>query len=133
MRSYGARVWTFWQDLSQLAAIYPDFHSLINNSATLQQFGVPSPFAAKTLDEFYAGYLLKPVYDIAPRELVLTRTGSKPQIMIRPSYLADPLFAGLYDRNPFYRERPPSLLEASNVRRLNPQYELFGTARRREC
>lgn len=55
MRAYGMRVWTFWQDLSQIQNIYPrDWESLLNNSAIQQYFGAASPQASASLRR-YAG------------------------------------------------------------------------------
>lgn len=46
MRGYGVRVWTFWQDLSQLRRTYPDdWESLLNNCATHQYFGAMMRFS----------------------------------------------------------------------------------------
>ncbi len=104
MRSYGVRVWTFWQDLSQLKAIYPkDWESIINNSAIQQYFGVKSPPACKALAEFLGNAY--PDEGI-PDEHQLMFNGRHISTMKRPNYLLDPLFKGLASPHPFHA--PPS-------------------------
>lgn len=40
LRGYGVQVWTFWQDIAQLRANYPqDWPTIINNTKVLQIFG----------------------------------------------------------------------------------------------
>jgi type IV secretion system protein VirD4 len=48
LRGAGLRVWSFWQDLSQLQASYPkDWSTIVNNCSVLQLFGLKHPFLAK--------------------------------------------------------------------------------------
>lgn len=100
MRSYGMRVWTFWQDLSQIKAIYPnDWESIINNSAIQQYFGAKSPSACKALKTFLGNAY--PKDGIADGSQLLFNR-SDMALVSRPNYLADPLFKGLAAPHPFH-------------------------------
>jgi type IV secretion system protein VirD4 len=100
MRSYGMRVWTFWQDLSQIKAIYPnDWESIINNSAIQQYFGAKSPSACKALKTFLGNAY--PKDGIADGSQLLFNR-SDMALVNRPNYLADPLFKGLAAPHPFH-------------------------------
>jgi type IV secretion system protein VirD4 len=105
LRGYGVQVWSMWQDLSQLKAMYTtDWESILNNSAVIQAFGMTNGWAAKALGD---------VMDMSASELLLMgRThqslllpGQGPQITRRVDYLTDPQFAGLFDSNPRYTKR----------------------------
>lgn len=100
MRSYGVRVWTFWQDLSQLKATYPaDWESIVNNSSIQQYFGAKSPPSKASLRSFLG--------DALPRDELsetdqLIFTGENTKVLRRPSYLLDTVFKGLASPNPFH-------------------------------
>lgn len=47
MRGYGLRTWTFWQDMSQITALYPNLaDTLLNNCGVVQIFGPRSHHSA---------------------------------------------------------------------------------------
>lgn len=117
MRGYGVRVWSFWQDLSQIRRTYPDdWESLLNNAATLQVFGACSPHAASQMQQYLGDFLPKPLLSLKPNEMVLVRPGEQPSMVRRPNYLRDTMFAGLAAENPFHRDRPaPATPKSSTV------------------
>jgi type IV secretion system protein VirD4 len=105
LRGYGVQVWSMWQDLSQLKAIYPaDWETILNNSAVIQAFGLTNGWAAKALGD---------VMDMSPNELLrmgrthqaLLLPGQGPQIARRIDYLTDSYFDGLFDANPRYAKQ----------------------------
>ncbi len=52
LRGYGAQIWTFWQDLSQIKLLYPqDWPTIVNNAAVLQAFGFANFAMAKEWGE----------------------------------------------------------------------------------
>lgn len=115
LRGYGVRVWSFWQDLSQLVGLYPDtWQTLLNNCHVQQFFGQVTRIGAQQTYEITG--LGSPEYlqTLQPSEMVLSVLGDQPVIARVPSYLHDPPFAGRYDKNPFYQDRveqtqkPPS-------------------------
>lgn len=110
MRGYGIRVWTFWQDLSQLKATYPDhWEAILNNCAYHQYFGAATPMAANALQAYLGDALLRSVHRMKANELALFRPRERGAIVRMPSYLTDPMYQGLYEPNPFYEARQPKL------------------------
>jgi len=106
LRGYGVRVWSFWQDLSQLVGLYPDtWQTLLNNCHVQQFFGQVTRIGAQQTYEVTG--LGSPEYlqTLEPSEMVLSVLGDQPVIARVPSYLHDPPFTGRYDKNPFYENR----------------------------
>ena len=103
LRGYGLRLWTFWQDLSQMRSLYPlEWPTMLNNCGTVQMFGARN---WRMAEEFasVAG-MLDPaaVLALGPgRQLLVTENGT--EIAHRLDYRTDPAFAGLFAPNPFYR------------------------------
>ena len=114
MRGYGVRTWSFWQDLSQLQSLYPDWETLYNNTRYVQTFGATTHLLGKKLRA-----LLNLPEDVdpaglAPDQLVLAEAGRAPRLAVKPDYLHDAVFRGLYDDNPLYQPLQPQA-------RPNPQ------------
>jgi|GEM_PF-294361 type IV secretion system protein VirD4 len=106
LRGYGVRVWSFWQDLSQVVGLYPDtWQTLLNNCHVQQFFGQVTRLGAHQTYEVTG--LGSPEYlqTLEPSEMVLSVLGDQPVIARVPSYLHDPPFAGRYDVNPYYQGR----------------------------
>ncbi|WP_414463375.1 type IV secretory system conjugative DNA transfer family protein [Hyphomicrobium sp. DY-1] len=107
MRGYGVKVWTFWQDLSQLKATYAnDWESILNNSSFHQYFGAATPMAARLLQDYLADTCPRPVTALKPNELALYRPGQRGTVVRTPNYLNDAMFAGLFENNPFHAAQP---------------------------
>ena len=107
MRGYGVRTWSFWQDLSQLQRLYPDWETLYNNTRFIQTFGATTHRLAESL-----AHLLRLPADIdplrlQPGRLILAEAGRNPRVIDKPDYLNDAPFRGLYDDNDFYQPMPP--------------------------
>lgn len=127
MRGYGVKVWSFWQDMSQLAMTYPaDWQSLLNNCAVQQFFGPASPFAATVIEAYLAGCAPRPLMQLGSDESVLVQSGKQPEIVRRPNYLFEPMFAGLAEPNPFHTARQLALPIPAN---LGPNVIPFGIRR----
>ncbi|MEZ6044243.1 MAG: type IV secretory system conjugative DNA transfer family protein [Planctomycetaceae bacterium] len=100
-RSYGVRIWSFWQDLQQLKSNYPTGWQTILNNSSIQCFGISSRLMAEELAE---------VVDISSRDLLRTSSGGqmlqhhtdKFQEVERLDYLRDECFRGLFDGNRYY-------------------------------
>jgi len=97
MRGYGMRVWTFWQDVSQLKRVYPrDWESIVNNSTTLQLFGTVT---RRTLDTLEIDGSAPP--NQANQQLLVRRPDGT-ATLIRPNYRTDRAFLGMSAPNPFH-------------------------------
>ncbi|MFU8832660.1 MAG: type IV secretory system conjugative DNA transfer family protein [Wenzhouxiangella sp.] len=106
LRGYGVRTWSFWQDLSQLQYLYPDWRTLYNNTRYIQTFGATTHLLAESI-----AHLLRLPGHIDPltlsrNQMILAEAGRLPVVAGKPDYLNDPQFKGLYDDNPFYQPIP---------------------------
>lgn len=102
-RGYGANLWTFWQDLSQLKSAHPyTWESIVNNSSVQQYFGVSSRMMAKQLAELLM---------CTPEELL--RLGPQEQLLILPNrmdpvrakrrdYVTEPVLRGYAKPHPMH-------------------------------
>lgn len=104
LRGYGVRVWSFWQDLSQLKGNYEkDWQTLTNNVEAFQTFGVTSFIMAKEL----AGLLgrISPVQLLALKaeEQVIVTSGAKLTICEKMDYLTDKQYKGKFEPNPMFK------------------------------
>ena len=104
LRGAGLQVWSFWQDLSQLRQLYPqDWQTMIHNAAATQVFSVPNHLIAKEWAELL-GMEPAALARLAHEDAVVSTHGRGAQIVRRPDYLTDALFAGLYDANPRFAQ-----------------------------
>ena len=132
LRGYGVRTWSFWQDLSQLQTLYPDWETLYNNTRYIQTFGVTTHLLARKLAE-----LLNLPGEINPLtldfdKLVLAEAGQPARLARKPDYLNDSCFKGLYDDNTFYHPPPdeaPGREGADSGELVELEEVVFGTGR----
>ncbi|WP_155953094.1 type IV secretory system conjugative DNA transfer family protein [Pseudoxanthomonas suwonensis] len=115
-RGYGVNVWTFWQDLAQMQATYPDlWKTLLHNCAVHQVFGVPNEATAMELAHLHGlddhRELLSPGRDA----MLLMQAGRLSLDARRANYLTDAAFAGCFDPDPLHRGFPHDAAAASNV------------------
>jgi type IV secretion system protein VirD4 len=106
MRGYGLRTWSFWQDLSQLQSLYPDWCTLFNNTRYVQTFGATTHLLAESIAR-----LLRLPGEIDPLtmprdRLILAEAGRTARVLEKPDYLNDAPFRGLFDNNSFYQPEP---------------------------
>jgi len=107
MRGYGVRVWSFFQDLSQIRHTYPTaWEEILNNCSFHQYFGASTPMAAQQLQAYLDLTCPRPVSSLKPNQLALYRPRAKGEVMRMPNYLTDAMFRGLHDPNPFHADQP---------------------------
>jgi type IV secretion system protein VirD4 len=106
LRGYGVQTWSFWQDVSQLEALYPrDWQTIVNNCAVLQCFGAQNRLAADAMTRltgFRRDLDGDHILALNPYEMILQMGGRPPVVARKPDYCTDPPFAGLFDENPFH-------------------------------
>lgn len=115
LRGYGLQTWSFWQDVSQLMQLYPrDWQTMVNNCRVLQCFGALNTNAASDMANMTGFGDASRVIDLKNDEMILQLAGDEAVIARLPNYLTDPVFAGLFDPNPYYQQlssstqaRPP--------------------------
>lgn len=106
LRGYGVQTWSFWQDVSQLQALYPrDWQTMINNCRVVQCFGALTMQAADGMARLTGASSGEMVLDLEPDEMLLQLAGDLPVVARLPDYLTDPPFAGHFDPNPFYLDQ----------------------------
>lgn len=107
LRGYGVRIWTFWQDLSQLRNLYPlDWETILNNSRVQQYFGATTGLAAEAVGVASGFKSPEVIMDMERDELILNIAGDQAVIAGKPNYRRDRPFQTLYEANPFYPGRP---------------------------
>ena len=107
-RSYGMRVWTFFQDVAQIQAKLPEaWSTVISNTAALQAFGLPNLLAARQMAQVLGDFSEDALLQLDPANLVLQVPGQRGHLARRLDYLTDPAFAGLFDPHPMLGGRPP--------------------------
>lgn len=100
-RSYGMRVWSFFQDMDQIKRILPkDWRTVLSSSAAVTTFGVPNPMMAKSLRELFGDFTEKELIHMPRDQMAVQRTGEDGRTLQKPDYLKDKRFAGLYDPHP---------------------------------
>ena len=119
MRGYGLQTWSFWQDSSQLQNLYPrDWQTMVNNCRAVQCFGANTMLAAESMARLVGFGSPEQLLDLEDDEILLQLSGDMPVIARLPNYRADPVFAGLYDVNPFHDPSRP-------VQRSKPVLRVF--------
>lgn len=109
MRAYGMRVWLFFQDMSQLQAVYKkDWESIMNNCKIQQFFGAKSPHAKKALQTYLGDTL--PLDRLTADGMALFN-GETLTTVRRANYLHDPVFKGLASPHPFHQQQPELTLQ----------------------
>lgn len=114
LRGYGVRVWSFWQDLSQMQGLYPrTWETLLNNSQVQQFFGQVTLLGAEQTHSVTGlgspGFL----QTLDRGEMVLSVLGDEPVIAQVPNYLRDEPFAGSFESNPYHLDAPQEDDEAA--------------------
>lgn len=107
MRSYGLQVWSFWQNVSQLTNLYPEWQTLIDNSAFLQVFGSGHHTSVRQAAELI-GVSPAEIYDLHGDEQYLSFAGEKPIRCRRFDYLHDKFFEGKFQPNPWFKQHHKS-------------------------
>jgi type IV secretion system protein VirD4 len=108
LRGSGLQTWSFFQDLSQLRACYPDdWQTLLNNAGALQVFGIANHNMAREWSELM-GVPEQQMGQLAREDTAVMRIGEGSVICRRPDYLKDAEFTGMFDPNPRFAllERP---------------------------
>lgn len=104
LRGYGVRVVLFVQSVAQLKALWPqEWQSVVENCATVLNFGNSSLQAARQVAEHLGDTSPEALYAMRPHELAVHRAGAGTRILRRLDYLQDRHFSGRFDPHPMYR------------------------------
>lgn len=107
LRGYGVQVWTFWQDLAQLRALYPtEWESILNNAAVIQAFGLTNGLVARTVAELL-GVDVKRVLGLPPSDQLLMHRVAPPRWPAGSITSPTPASPGCSTRTPGTPGGPP--------------------------
>ncbi|MEZ5955730.1 MAG: type IV secretory system conjugative DNA transfer family protein [Hyphomonadaceae bacterium] len=112
-RSYGVRVWAFFQDLAQIKRMLPnEWQTVLTNAAAIQVFGVPNHLMASDLAHVLGDFSEDELRQMDRGHLALQAAGARGITARRPDYLMDEMFTGAFDPHPMMAKRtvirPPS-------------------------
>lgn len=100
-RSYGMRVWSFFQDLAQIKRVLPEeWSTVLTNAAAIQVFGVPNHLMASDLAQVLGDFSEDTLRRLDRANIALQVAGQNGITARRLDYLTDPVFEGLYDPHP---------------------------------
>lgn len=107
-RSYGVRVWTFWQDMQQIQSNFPVGWRTILNNCAMQTFGLTTKLMAQeiaTVMDFHAAEVMAMPAD----EQFLQLGAGKAMRCRKLNYLTDGLYRGTFDANRFHAGTFPGI------------------------
>ena len=101
LRANGVRLWTMWQDISQIRALYPtDWQTLVNNTSALT-FMPGNALGARELAAI-AGVNPTLLSDLELDEQLVCEVGHEPHVVRMAKYWKDRQFEGRYQTPPRY-------------------------------
>jgi type IV secretion system protein VirD4 len=103
MRGYGLQVWMFFQDVSQIQALYPhDWETMVNNCGVMQLFGVTRSMAGENLVGIVGKYKAIDLVQLDPSQQVISVSNEVPRMLRLMNYLKDEMFEDRFDVNPLF-------------------------------
>lgn len=102
LRSYGLQVWSFWQNVSQLKKLYPEWETLVDNCAFLQVFGSGHHTSVQQAADLI-GASPADIRSLRSDEQFLSFAGEKPYRCRRLDYLHDKFFEGKFRQNSWFK------------------------------
>jgi len=117
LRGYGLQTWSFWQDLSQLSTLYPNWETLYNNCRIHQDFGITNARFAKQISQLTDYPFHREILKLDNDEMLLQVAGDEVVIAQRPNYLTDAVFIGQTDPNPFHTKEDDDDLTPQQAQR----------------
>ena len=79
-----------------------DKSSMVNNCRAVQCFGANTMMAAEAMARLVGYDLPMQLLELEDNEILLQLSGDLPVIARLPNYLSDPVFAGMFDANPYH-------------------------------
>lgn len=129
LRGYGLQTWSFWQDASQLKALYPlDWQTMVNNCKVFQAFGANNLAAAEDVSRLVGFVSANTFLDLEAGEMLLQIAGDEAVLAQLPNYRTNPLFAGQFDENPLFTHGADPVPEIPRLREyLRPERRVVTT------
>lgn len=105
LRGYGLQVWMFFQDLSQMQILYPDYKTLINNCGVLQTFGISRMSASAPLSKVIGTYKSAEILALDKSQQIISVSHGKVRTAGLLKYFSDEGFTDRFDDNPLINKR----------------------------
>lgn len=105
LRGSGVRMWTLWQDGSQLSTLYPDWQTIVNNTSVRTFMPGSAGLASEQLAAM-AGVSQRDLMSLNPFEQLVCESGREPRIVRIPRYWIDRRFRGRFDDLPRHNATP---------------------------
>ena len=103
LRGYGLRVMAIVQSLAQLRSMWPtDHQTIVDNCGTVVTFGQVRATMAAPMAELLGDIGTEALMRLPADHAIVNRTGRGSIEVRKLDYLADPMFEGRFDPNPFY-------------------------------
>lgn len=100
---YGVRLWSFWQDITQIQHAYPnDWPALLNNTKTKQLFGFARSKMITEGTALFGSLAMAGLYKFQSDDALLSMADENIRASHLPDYLSDTPFLGRYNVNPYY-------------------------------
>jgi type IV secretion system protein VirD4 len=97
MRGYGMQLWTFWQNVAQLALYQEQARTILDNAGVVQLFGARNRRMAEKFAGLVGGISADTIMEMRQDELLLLVEGGTPRYARRVRYFEETMFKGLYD------------------------------------
>lgn len=120
LRGYGLQVWMFFQDLSQISALYPgDYQTMVNNCGVLQAFGITRLSSAQQLSSIIGTFSPRSLLSLERGQQILSLYPGTVKAANLFSYFSDDALKKFAGTNPLIRIRAPlPVRQASQGSRL---------------
>ncbi|HEX5155104.1 MAG TPA: type IV secretory system conjugative DNA transfer family protein [Parafilimonas sp.] len=104
MRSFGLRIWCFFQSLSQIKERYPkEWQTIVDNSNIIEVFGINKYYSSKEIADLLGNITPHQILNMPGSEAILLMNDHRIQRVQKLDYLKDKRYRDLgYDSNPFY-------------------------------
>jgi type IV secretion system protein VirD4 len=100
LRAWGVQIMGFWQSIGQLDVYRQHARTLVDNAGVIQVLGVRNARMAREFHDLVGGLSPDALLELGPRQQVLALDGGRPFVCDQVRYYDDPLFRGMYARDP---------------------------------
>ena len=97
MRGYGVQLWTFWQNVAQLAFYGDQARTILDNAGVVQLFGARNRRMAEDFAQLVGGVDADRIMAMKDGEQLLLIEGGSPRYARQVRYFREAMFRGMYD------------------------------------
>ena len=97
MRGYGVQLWTYWQNVAQLALYGEQARTILDNAGVVQLFGARNRRMAEDFVQLVGGVNADSIMEMKDGEQLLLIEGGTPRYARQVRYFREAMFRGMYD------------------------------------